>query len=264
MEIPSDSEIRNSSWRALYITGGVAALLAVFVFRRNLAAELMLLVNFGIIGGVPTTPLVTAFDWFRLFQDNWLVGLTLLNFFDLVEYALLGLIFLALCGALWQSNRSAMLIATTSGLVGITVYFASNQAFAMLALSERYATATNEAQRSMYLAAGETLLAINNPGAIYQGTGIYISYFLVLFAGLLISIVMLQSDIFSKATAITGILANGIGLCYFIGLAFASDLYWIAHPISAPFRVVWYFLIAWRLFKFGKAKPRSEKWTKKS
>ena len=253
MEKLSDPEIRDSSWRALYITGGVAALLAVFVFRRNLGAELMLLVNFGVIDGVPTTPLVTAIDWFKLLQDYRLLGLTLLNFFDLVEYALVALIFLALYVSLWQNSRSAMLIAITSGLIGVTIYFASNQAFAMLALSERYAAATNEAQRSTYLAAGEALLATNNPDATYQGTGIYVSYFLVLFAGLLISIVMLQSDNFSKATAVTGILANGIGLCYFITLAFAPAIYWIPHPISAPFRVVWYFLIALRLFKLAKA-----------
>jgi len=146
-----------------------------------------------------------------------------------------------------------MLIATTSGLVGITVYFASNQAFAMLALSERYAAAASDAQRSIFLAAGEALLAVNNPDSIYQGTGIYVSYFLVLLGGLIISLVMLRSELFSKATAVTGILANGIGLCYFITLAFAPAIYWIPHPISAPFRVVWYFLIALRLFKLGKA-----------
>ena len=79
------------------------------------------------------------------------------------------------------------------------------------------------------------------------------SFFLVLFAGLIISFVMLRSDVFSKATAVTGILANGIGLCYFITLAFTPAIYWIPHPISAPFRVIWYFLIALRLFKLGKA-----------
>ena len=103
----------DPAWKSLYKIGGVAALLAVFVFRRNLAAELGLLMNFGIVGGVPTTPLTSASDWFNLFQDNWLVGLTFMNFFDLVEYALLGLVFLALYGALRQANRSAMVIATT-------------------------------------------------------------------------------------------------------------------------------------------------------
>jgi len=246
-------EIADPAWKSLYKIGGVAALMAVFVFRRNLGAELGLLSNFGIIRGVPTTPLTSASDWFSLLQDNQLIGLTLLNFFDLVEYALLGLVFLALYGALRQAHRSAMVIATTCGLVGITVYFASNQAFGMLALSERYAAATSDAQRSIYLAAGEALLAINNPEAIYQGTGIYVSFFLVLFAGLLTSVVMWRGELFSKATAVTGILANGIGLCYFITLTFAPAVYWIPHPISAPFRVVWYFLVALRLFKLGKA-----------
>jgi hypothetical protein len=79
-----------------------------------------------------------------------------------------------------------------------------------------------------------------------------VSLFLVLIAGLIISVVMLRSELFSKATAFTGILANGIGLCYFITLALAPAIYWIPHPISAPFRVIWYFLIAVRLLKLGK------------
>ena len=123
----------------------------------------------------------------------------------------------------------------------------------MLALSERYAAATTDIQRFMFQAAGEALLAANNPDSIYQGTGIYVSLFLVLLAGLITSVVMLRSDIFSKASAVVGILANGIGLCYFITLAFLPAIYWLPHPISAPFRVVWYFLIALRLFKLGKS-----------
>jgi hypothetical protein len=243
----------DPGYRKLYLIGGIAALLAVFVFRRNLAAELMLLSNFGIIKGVPETPMKTAIDWFRLFQDNPLIGLTLLNFFDLVEYALLGLVFLALHGALKQVNRSAMVISTTSGLIGITVAFTSNQAFAMLALSRQYAAATTDAQRAIILAAGEALLAMNNPDSVNQGTSSYVSLFLVLIAGLIISVVMLRSDFFSNATAYTGILANGIGLCYFITLAFAPTIYWIPIPISAPFRMIWYFLIAVKLLKLGKA-----------
>jgi hypothetical protein len=156
--------------------------------------------------------------WFALLQSNPLVGLTLLNGFDLVEYALLGLIFLAVCAALWQTDRSAMLVATVCGLAGMMVYFASNQAFAMLALSERYAAATTQAARNTFLAAGEALLAVNNPAALHQGTGIYLSLFLVLLAGLVMSVVMLRSNVFSKTTTIAGILANGFGLGYYIVL----------------------------------------------
>jgi hypothetical protein len=244
---------KDRAWKALYITGGIAALLAVFVFRRNLGAELGLLSSFGVLPGVPAASPGSAAAWFDLLQNSPLVGLTFLNFFDVVEYTLLGLVFLAVYVALRDSRKSAMLIAIACGLSGITVALASNQAFAMLALSRQYAAATDDVQRSIFQAAGEALLAANNPNAIDQGTGALVSYLLVLIAGLIISIVMLRSDIFSKATAVVGILANGIALFYFIGVAFAWELYWLPTPISAPFRVVWYFLIALRLFKLAKA-----------
>ncbi len=246
----NQSETADPAWKYLYIAGGVAALLAVFVFRRNLGAELSLLGMMGILK-VPPLP-IRAVDWIKLFQSNWLVGLTYLNFFDIVEYLLVGLLFLALYGALRKTAKGVMLIATILGLVGITVYIASNQAFAMLALSKRYAAVTATAEQSNLLAAGEALLAENNPGFLYQGTGIYLSLFLVLLAGLIISIVMLRSSVFSKATAIMGILANGIGLCYFLFPVFAPTAIWIPHSVSAPFRVIWYFLIALRLFKLAR------------
>ena len=82
-------------------------MLAVFVFRRNLGAELSLLATLGLVHGVPTTPHATAGEWFMLLQDNRLVGLTFLNFFDLFEYALVGLVFLALWAALRRTSSSA-------------------------------------------------------------------------------------------------------------------------------------------------------------
>lgn len=246
-------EIADQSWKRLYIIGGAAALIAVVFFRRNFGAELMGFRGFGIID-VPATHPSSAFDWFMLYQDNSLLGLALFDLIDLVNYALVGLIFLALYGALRRANIGAMAIATTFGFVGIAVFFASNQAFSMLSLSDRYAAATTDAQRAMFLSAGEALLAINNPGAIYQGTGIYMSLFLVLLAGLIISVVMLRSSVFSKATAYVGILANAFGLGYFIALAFVPAIYALPPVVSAPFRVIWYILIALRLFRLGSCR----------
>jgi len=244
-------ETRASTWNALYKVGGIAALLAVFVFRRNLGAELMALRSFW-PSAVPETLPINAAGWFDLLQQNPLVGLTLLEVFDLVEYALVGLIFLALCVALWQVSRSAMLVATVGGLAGIIVYFNSNQAFALLSLSEQTIATTTDAQRAAFLNAGEALLAINNPAVLYQGTGIYLSMFLIPMAGLIFSIVMLRSNVFNKATAVTGVLANGIILGYFVALTFAPTLIVLPFVLSAPFRVIWYFLLAIKLFKLGK------------
>ena len=177
---------------------------------------------------------------------------------DLVV-SLVGLIFLALFGALVQVNKSAMVVATIFAFVGIAVYFASHQAFAMLSLSDQYMSATGEEHQVMLLAAGEALLAIHNPGGIYQGTGMYVSLFLVLLAGLIVSIVMLQGDRLGRIAAIVGILANGFGLAYFIALIFWPEILWIPPTLSAPFRMIWYILIAVKLFKLS----RGENWTGK-
>jgi hypothetical protein len=185
------------------------------------------------------------------------VDLILSDFVDLANYALLGLIFLALYGALRQTNKSAMAIATTFGFVGIAVYFASNQALAMLSLSNQYAPTTATSTRDMLLASGYALLAIHNPGAISDGTGIYTSLLFVVLAGLIISLVMLQSSAFNKATAYVGILANGILLFHFIfiTLSLTSAMDALPAVISAPFRVLWYILSL--LFRIRQIKGRS-------
>jgi hypothetical protein len=245
--------IADHRWRALYKIGGAAALVAVVFFRRNFGTEMVAFRGFGVYD-VPVAHPSTARGWFSLLQDNAFVGLLLFDVKDLVNYALVGLIFLALYAALHRASRSAMAIATACGLVGIAVYLASNHAFAMLSLSERYAAATTETQRAMFLAAGEALLAIYNPGSIYQGTGYYVGYFLVLLAGLIISVIMLRSRVFNKTTAYVGIVANALALTHFVVLAFVPSLVAIPTAVSAPFRVLWMVLTALGLFRLGRHK----------
>ena len=234
---------QDSGWRGLYRIGGAAAVLAVAFFRRHLSAEVMALTQLGIVRLEPPS---RAMEWFLLLQHSRLPGLVLLDLGDLVEYALVGVLFLALYGALRRANRSAMTIATACDLVGVAVNLSSNQAFAMLALSSQYVAAGTDAQRATFLAAGEALLAIHNPG------GVFLSLLLVALAGLIASLVMLRSRVFGKTTATVGIVANALVLGYFVALALVPGIAFLFPPISAPFRVVWYTLIARRLFQLGR------------
>lgn len=246
-------ETKDAAWTLLYKVGGAAALIAAICFRRHTGTELMLLRSLGVIGIGPATWPSSAQDWYAVFQDNVLLGLVLFDLVDLINYALVGLLFLALYGALRRANKSAILIATAFCFAGIAAYMASNQAFSMLVLSERYAAATSDVQRAAFLAAGEALLAIHNPGDIYAGTGIYASLFFVLLGGLIVSGVMLRSAVFGKVTAWMGILANGLGLGYFVALALAPAIVALPPSLSAPFRLAWYVLIAIRLFQLAGA-----------
>jgi hypothetical protein len=252
MNESSGAEIRETGWKTLYVAGGMATLLVVLVFRRFWMAELTAFNGFGIFE-IPDPLPGNALEWYTLLQKDPFVGLSLLNLFDLINFALVGLIFVALYAALRNENKSLMLMAITAGLIGVAIYLASNQALEMFFLSQQFAEATTEAQRSLLLTAGDVILVTNHPEAPYQATGIYLGLILVLIAGLLISIVMLQSDIFGKVAAVCGILANGFALLLFITLAFAPAISWLPPTLAAPFRMIWYVLIAIKLFKLARA-----------
>ena len=247
----TNAETSGSDWKSLYRVGGVAALIAGVIFRRNIGAEISLF-------SAQKQP-DTIIDWFTLLQKNRLLGLSYLNIFDIVDYALVGLMLLALYVALRRASKSYMAIATTLGFVGIAVYFASNTAFSMLALSDKYAAATTDAQRSMFLAAGQAVLAL---GAIYQGTGIYVSFLLLAVAGLIISVVMLRSDIFSRVTAYVGILASAFDLAYCIAFAFlpAVDIELVAVctiPAAGLLLMIWHILVGRRLYQLGRLEKKT-------
>lgn len=227
----------SPAWATLYRAGGAAALIAAVLFRRNIAAEVSLFSP----DPIPTA----AADWFALLQDQRLVGLAYLNVFDVVNYALLGLMFLALYIALRRTSESTMLVAVTLGIVAAAVSFASNQAFAVMELSERYAAAPATAQPSL-LAAGEALLAAE------RGTGSYLSLLCVALAGLLTSIVMLRGHNFGRVGPILGIVGNVLVLLVFpVLIVVAPDLVFLPHTLAAIPLIVWQFLAGLRLLRLA-------------
>ena len=93
------SDGQAAVWQPLYRVGSIAALLAALLFRRNIGAEVSLLTG---VAAIPQT----AGGWFTLLQTNPFLGLSFLACFDLANYALEGLVFLALGAALWPRHRT--------------------------------------------------------------------------------------------------------------------------------------------------------------
>jgi hypothetical protein len=112
----------------------------------------------------------------------------------------------------------------------------------MLSLSNQYAATTTAAQRSLLQASGQAMLAV------YQGTAFDAYYILNAVATVLISVVMLRSDIFGKATAYAGMVAGVLMLipstAGTIGLYFAFG--------SLVPTALWLILIARRLFQLAQ------------
>jgi len=149
--------------------------------------------------------------------------------------------------ALRRTNEYFTAITLTLGIIGIAAYFSSNTAFEMLYLSNQYAVAITEAQRSMLLAAGQAMLAI------YGGTSFQLCYVLQAVYGIIILAVMLQSKIFSKVTAYVGILAGMIAFGLFV-----PKIGIFISIFSILFYETWYILIAQRLFQLGQSISKEE------
>jgi hypothetical protein len=182
-----------------------------------------------------------------LFQKNRFLGLVdfgILEFYGLVLFVPM---YLALYTALKRVNEGYMSIAAILAFVGIGVNFATSKLFSLLSLSDLYAAATTDIQRSQFLAAAQAALAQSAQGGIGGGAegGIPLAV-----AGLIISAVMLRSKIFGKVVSYVGILANGIGLVVYIRSAAVTAF--DGSPFFGLFfllSVTWFFLIARRLFQ---------------
>lgn len=226
--VTSQTESPASEWQWLYQVSGTAAALTAVIIPIQIAAYVIY------------PPPTTTRGFFLLFQENALLGLVALDLLLIIDIVLLALILLALFVALRRVNPSVIAIGTTLGFVAIAVYFPSNPAVEMLNLSREYATASSDAQRQIYLAAGEALLAT------FEGTAFHVYYILGSISILLVSAVMLQSERFSNVTAYAGILGNMVALGFYvprIGL--------ILSVVSVVMLWVWYVLVARTLFQPG-------------
>lgn len=236
------AENGQSQWNRICRIGGMAAIGAVLV------GLLEIVITFLPGGNVPRE---TVLDWFKLFQENWFMGLRNLGLLNIILDALAILIFFALYVAHRPSRDQpyATLVALIA-LLGIGVFYATNRAFPMLALSNQYATATTDAQRAAIEAAGQAMLSVGQS----HTPGTFLGFFLIEAAGAMMSIVMLHSKIFSKISSYAGMLGFGILLVFEFFSSFVaglSNVTMILAMLGGLLSMAWYILIAHRLFQLG-------------
>ncbi len=231
MSQTADASFEGSRWKDLYKIGGAATII------------MLALIPIQIVILVAYPPPETAEGFFALFQKNWFLGLLSLDLLYILNNMLLAIIYLALFPALKRINESLAVIALMLGLLGIAAYFASNTAFEMMSLSRQFAAATTEAQQSVFLAAGQAMLAI------YKGTAFDVYYVLNGAALLITAVVMLRGTIFSRTTGYAGLVAG-------ILMIVPSTAGTIGLIFSLVSLVPWMFfsvLVARKLFELGRA-----------
>ena len=233
----------GSAWKALYVVGGVAALLTVL----NGLAEIGITFLPG--GGLSSGP-NTAADWFTLYRSSPFMGLRNLGLLNIVFTLLSIPVSYSLYAAHRRTQPAFAGLSLIVALLGVAVFLAGNRAFPMLALSARHAAAATGAQRSALEAAGEAMLAVGQS----HTAGTFLAFLLSTCAGVAISSVMLRAGIFSKASAILGILGFSMLLVFEVTSdltpAFPGSFLFAA--AGGPLSMAWDLLVALGLFRLAR------------
>jgi len=161
----------------------------------------------------------------------------------MIIYVILSIpVALSLYHVLRRTDPAFMALYVVLSLIGTMSFIAARPAFEMLSLSNQFTTATTEAQKSIFLAAGEATLVT------FHGTAFHVSYLLGSLTGLIISIVMLRTTVFSKATAYVRIGSSIFDFGLYVPMV---GMY--LSIFSVLFLFVWNIMIARRLFQLARA-----------
>jgi hypothetical protein len=216
----------DGRWQWLYKIGGLAALLSVVIIPLSI---------------------VTFFIWplwpdniLAVIQEDWLAGLMGLDFMYLLSVVFAIPFFPVLYVTLKKVDESWALLALILGLLGLVCLIPARPIPEMFALSDQYAAATTDAEKALYLVAGEAMLTH------FEGLAYHAHYILGSVSLLISSFLMLRSDIFGQATAYVGIVTNIV----VFGLYVPQVGVWIS-MLSVVGYLIWYILIARRLFQLG-------------
>jgi len=219
-------------WRELYKAAGIAAVISEIVIILGLVTYFIW----------PYSPGTESTETILLnLQINTLGTLISLDLFLFIGNLFSILLFLALYVSLRQVSESYALIALAVGLIAVGFLVPARPLIELYSLSGKYATATTEAAKSQYLAAGEVLLAS------FDGVGWFLNTLLGGFSLLASSILMLRSSTYSRVTAYVGIVSN-VAVCSF----FIPVIGFFLLFLSVPGYATWYFLLAKRFFQLGR------------
>lgn len=232
------SYTERSDWQKVCLSGGALT----FV---QLGCLLTTIVVLTLVGGEPAT----AEAYYAALQENRLIGLLRLDFPTLLMLALFPFVAMALFAAFRKSRPAYGLLAMIAIIVGTLLGLANHSALSMIYLADLHAAAATAAEQARLLAAGEAVIATDMwhttagflAGVFMQGGFVFISF------------VMLRNRLFSKATAYTGILSNGLDFVHlfvaFLSPALATTLL----SIGGLFYLLWFPLLGRDLIRLSRA-----------
>ena len=198
----------------------------------------------GIMGGQPQT----ALEYFEVMRESKLAGLFYADFFSILLVALYLLTFTGLFFVVARRNFAIAFFSTLLTYIAVILTISAHSGFTLIHLSEQYWATSDELLRMQFLTAGEAAISQN----IWNSTSGFFSGLFLQGAGVLISIAMLKHPSFTKVTAISGLIANGLDLVQHLMHHSRIEAPDAILYIAGPLYLIWYISMAIDLFKERK------------
>ena len=141
-------------------------------------------------------------SWFKLFVEKPLIGFFHADFFIMVNNILIAIIYYAFYCSLKDINKKLLQLALLLGFIGIAAYLSSNKTFELLSLARSYSTETDSAAKQILLSSGKTMLLS------WQGTAFDAYYVLNGATLIIVSLIMIRSQIYGRITGFIGLSAG--------------------------------------------------------
>lgn len=227
----------SNKLKGLYFIGGFSAIL-------QLVSILIYSILLGVLGPKPTS----AAEYFDVYQNSPLEAFLRGDFLLLVLIGLYLGTFPALYAALRRLSPVFAGLATLFTILTVAGTFATESSFSLLHLGEQYVNATSDAMRIQLQAAGEAVIASD----MWNSSAGYMGGILLQGSGVMISVIMLRSNNFSKITAYSGLVGNGLDLIQHVLHIFLPSVSSFITIFMGLFYFVWYPMLGRDLFRLVK------------
>ncbi len=229
----------NNHWKTMFKVGGIAAFLQL--------VSILLLVLLPIIANITIDKPTTTLEYFTLYNNEPFKAFLVNDYLTIILLFLYLFTFYAIFGAMRKTTLAYSIFAMILTFIAVICTFTTHSGFSLMHLSGQYASTVNEAERMMYLSAGEAVMA----SGMWVHTAGFIGGILLQGSGVLISIVMIRSKQFGILTAISGIIANGFDLTQHIMHPFLHSIADTIIMVVGPVYLIWYLSLGIDLLRMG-------------
>jgi hypothetical protein len=206
------------------------------------------MVSLVVVGGAPAT----AAEAFAMLRRNRATALLRLDVLTVVFMPAYYVLFAGFYAALRRIYPAYALGAAVLGAIGLTLFLGTSPVSSLAYLGDQYAAA-DAARQSQLLAAGEATLASD----MWHSTAGIAGGMMLQVSCVWICLLMLRSDVFSRATALAGLATNGLDLAHAVAGLFAPTLGFVLMAAAGPLYFVWFTAVGRRFLRLGASPARA-------